>query len=59
MCDALRRLKRLASRQADDNGLWFEAKYASEAYVQRELRILHAAVEKATCNCEAQNETRA
>ena len=33
--------------QAEDDGLWFNAKYASEAYLQQELRRLHAAVERA------------
>ena len=33
--------------QAEDEGLWFEAVTSSEDYLQRELRRLHAAVEKA------------
>jgi len=52
MCVALRRLKRFVARQAEDSGLWFGAEYASEAYVQQELRKLHEAVEKAECDCE-------
>jgi hypothetical protein len=33
-------------RQAEDEGLWFEAQTASEAYLQEELRKLHALIEK-------------
>jgi regulator of PEP synthase PpsR (kinase-PPPase family) len=33
--------------QAEDEGLWFNAKYASEAYLQQELRRLHAIIERA------------
>ena len=33
--------------QAEDDGLWFNAKYASEAYLQQELRRLHAVIERA------------
>jgi hypothetical protein len=33
--------------QAEDEGLWFNAKYASEAYLQQELRRLHAVIERA------------
>jgi len=38
-------IKRLVDRQAEDQALWFDTKYASEAYIQQELRKLHAAVE--------------
>ena len=31
--------------QAEDVGLWFDAVTAPEAYLQQELRSLHAAVE--------------
>lgn len=33
------------ARQASDPGLWFEAQSASEAYLQQELRYLHAIIE--------------
>jgi len=33
--------------QAEDDGLWFNAKYASEGYLQQELRRLHAVIERA------------
>ena len=32
--------------QANDEGLWFTAKTATEAYLQQELRRLHAAIER-------------
>ena len=35
----------LVSAQAEDDGLWFEAVTASEAYLQQELRRLHAVIE--------------
>lgn len=35
----------LVLRQAADEGLWFQAETASEAYLQQELRKLHAAIE--------------
>ncbi len=39
---------RIVNEQAEDDGLWFEAQTASEAYLQQELRRLHAAVERAS-----------
>lgn len=36
---------KLVKKQADDHGLWFTAKTAPEAYLQQELRRLHAAIE--------------
>lgn len=33
--------------QAEDEGLWFVARTSAEAYLQQELRRLHAAVENA------------
>lgn len=36
----------LVAKQAEDAGLWFNAKTAPEAYLQSALRELHAAVEK-------------
>jgi hypothetical protein len=35
----------LVAKQALDDGLWFVAQTAAEAYLQQELRKLHAAVE--------------
>ena len=38
-------LVNIVDRQAEDYGLWFEAITAPEAYLQRELRRLHSAVD--------------
>jgi hypothetical protein len=35
----------IVNEQADDDGLWFQAETAAEAYLQQELRYLHAAIE--------------
>lgn len=35
----------LVQAQAEDEGLWFQAETITEAYLQRALRRLHAAVE--------------
>lgn len=37
--------RQLVTTQAEDDGLWFEAETAPEAYLQQELRRLHAVVE--------------
>lgn len=34
-------------QQADDEGLWFAAKTAPEAYLQHQLRLLHEVIESA------------
>ena len=39
------RIRALVSAQAEDDGLWFEAKTAPEAYLQQELRRLHELIE--------------
>lgn len=39
------RIKRAVSAQAEDPGLWFIAETAPEAYLQQELRRLHAVIE--------------
>ena len=41
----LTRIRALVSAQAEDAGLWFEAKTAPEAYLQQELRMLHELIE--------------
>jgi hypothetical protein len=38
-------IRKMVNRQAEDEGLWFDAKYASEAYLQKALRKLHAVIE--------------
>lgn len=38
-------VKKLVDKQAEDEFLWFIAQYASEDYLQKGLRLLHAKVE--------------
>jgi len=38
----------LVNKQAEDEGLWFVARTAPEAYLQQHLRELHTAVEADT-----------
>ena len=45
LSEGLGKVRKLVDAQAEDEGLWFMAKYASEAYLQQELRKLHSAVE--------------
>jgi hypothetical protein len=49
-------IKALVARQAEDDGLWFVAETASEAYLQTALRKLHEVIEgktSAECAIEA------
>jgi len=39
------KLQQLVDEQAEDEGLWFNAETAPEAYLQRALRRLHAKIE--------------
>ena len=39
--------QKVVAQQAEDDGLWFIAETAAEAYVQQELRKLHAVIEGA------------
>lgn len=39
------KIQELVNKQAEDAGLWFIAQTAAEAYLQQELRRLHAAIE--------------
>ena len=41
----LQDVRKLVEEQANDEGLWFNAQTAPEAYLQRLLRRLHAAIE--------------
>jgi hypothetical protein len=43
--EAIEPILALVSEQAEDEGLWFRAETAPEAYLQQELRRLHAAIE--------------
>ena len=47
LADEMRELWALIDAQAEDEGLWFVAQTAPEAYLQKELRRLHAAIEAA------------
>ena len=38
-------IKHLVNEQAEDEGLWFVAETAAEAYLQQELRRLHRLIE--------------
>jgi len=40
------KLRDLVNTQAEDEGLWFVAKYITEAYLQQALRELHALIEE-------------
>jgi hypothetical protein len=44
--ERLEAIGKIINEQAEDEGLWFVAETAPEAYLQQELRRLHAAVEK-------------
>lgn len=39
-------IREFVAAQANDSGLWFDAEYASEEYLQQELRKLHALIEE-------------
>ncbi len=43
---ALEPIRKMVNAQAEDEGLWCKITRASEAYLQQELRKLHALVEK-------------
>lgn len=42
---ALAAIRDLVASQSEDEGLWFQARTAPEAYLQQELRRLHALIE--------------
>lgn len=43
--ERLRSARKIVDQQAEDEGLWFVAEFATEAYLQTALRELHEAVE--------------
>ena len=43
--ERLRRAEKVVADQIEDEGLWFEAETAPEAYLQAELRRLHWVIE--------------
>jgi len=53
-----RTARELVDEQAEDEGLWFVAQTAPEAYLQQELRRLHAAIENEAAT-PASDELRA
>jgi hypothetical protein len=44
--DQMKMLRQVTAQQAEDDGLWFIAETASEAYLQQELRRLHWLIEQ-------------
>jgi phage-related protein len=44
--DALYYIQKFIDQQSNDEGLWFVAQTASEAYLQQELRKLHQVIEE-------------
>ena len=38
-------IKRVVDEQSEDESIWFEAKYITEALLQQELRRLHHVIE--------------
>ncbi len=44
-CEACRDVLALVAEQAEDEGLWCEARTIVEAYLMQELRRLHALIE--------------
>lgn len=44
--NSIENLRQLVNEQAEDEGLWFIARTAPEAYLQQELRKLHQAIEQ-------------
>ena len=45
LIDRFSLIKHLVGEQAEDEGLWFVAETAAEAYLQQELRRLHRLIE--------------
>ena len=55
--EGIQRVTDLVDAQAEDDGLWFDAKTAPEAYLQQELRRLHQVCEtRAALHTEADDE---
>jgi|GEM_PF-2042633 len=54
------KIKALVNEQAEDEGLWFRAETAPEAYLQNHLRVLHGVIEgKSPFNCACEAITKA
>lgn len=46
--EKLKAIRAVVERQAEDEGLWFQAQDISESYLQEELRYLHRVIEDMT-----------
>ncbi len=46
LMDDHKTIRDVVNKQAEDEGLWFEAQTAPEAYLQQELRRLHTVIEE-------------
>lgn len=46
--EKLKAIRAVVERQAEDEGLWFQAQHISESYLQQELRYLHRVIENMT-----------
>lgn len=48
LCEEMREMRAVVDEQANDDGIWFIAQTGPEAYLQQELRRLHALIEGVT-----------
>ncbi len=53
---ALTEIRKLVNEQAEDEGLWFVAQSAPEAYLQAHLRRLHALIEHYTTDEQGRDQ---
>ena len=56
--DALNSIQALVDKQAEDEGLFFIAKYATEEYLMLHLRQLHAVIELHTQALEESDDVK-
>jgi len=54
--EALDEIQMLVNVQAEDDGLWFQDMTCSEAYLQQELRKLHALIESAALHPDTEQK---
>lgn len=57
LANGLAKIQKVVDEQAEDEGLWFFAETAPEAYLMKELRRLHAVIEKVTKNVVKNKKT--
>jgi len=48
LSQALEEIRKMVDKQAEDEGIWFNAETAPEAYIQQEFRKLHGLIEHHT-----------